>query len=126
VTAISAVTMALLAAIRQARRPGPLFGMPHEQAERHLRDATEPALRATGLKFIGLNSCRCCIREMCRHYRLHYGGQLASLLELSLYKYHEHHKVDMETLELLLARVDAVAGPYAEAWREAHGIGVAR
>lgn len=36
-TAISAVTMALPAAIRQARRPGPLFGMPHEQAARRLR-----------------------------------------------------------------------------------------
>lgn len=123
---ISAVTMALLEAIRQAKRPGPLFGMAHEQAERLLRDATEPVLREVGLTFIVLNSCRCCIRELCRNYRLHYGGQLASLLELSLHKYHEHHEIDMATLGLLLARVDAIAGPAAEVWCEKCGIGVAR
>lgn len=123
---ISAVTMALLEAIREAKRPGPLFGMAPEQAERLLRNVTEPLLREMGLKFIEVNSCRCCVRELGRHYRLHYGGQLASLLELSIYKYHEHHKVDMDVLELLLARVDAIAGPAAEVWREVCGIGVAR
>jgi predicted RecB family endonuclease len=125
-SAISAVTMASLEAIRQAGTPGPLFGMAPGQAERRLRSATEPLLREMGLKFIVLNSCRCCVREWGRHYRLHYGGQLAEALELSLHKYNEHHKVDMESLEMLLARVDAVAGPYAEAWREVFGTGVAR
>jgi hypothetical protein len=124
-SAVSAVTMALLEAIRVVNRPGPLYGMAAEQAERLLRVVTEPLLREMDLRFVEKNSCRCCIREMGRHYRLHYGGQLASLLELTIYKYHVHHEVDMDVLELLLARVDAVAGPSWEAWREVLGRGAA-
>jgi hypothetical protein len=103
----------VIAKLRQCHRPALLYGMAPEQGEEWLRKETEPLLSAVE-PFLQKHTARCCVLELCRHYRKLYGPYLAEHLELTIAKF-EDMGLNQETLAQLLVAIDEAVGPRLEA-----------